>query len=35
MPINNAFIDEVHTNEKGSAEISKIIYPLLKKRLKN
>ena len=35
MPINKAFIDEVHTNEKGSAEISKIIYPFLKNKLKN
>ena len=35
MPFNKAFIDEVHTNEKGSAEISKIIYPLLKNKLKN
>jgi len=35
MPINNGFVDEVHTNEKGSLEISKIIYPLLKNKLKN
>ena len=29
-PLNNSFIDTVHTNKKGSVEISKIIYPELK-----
>ena len=30
-PLNNSFIDSVHTNKKGSSEISKILYPELKK----
>ncbi|WP_440924063.1 SGNH/GDSL hydrolase family protein [Candidatus Pelagibacter sp.] len=32
-PLNNSFIDTVHTNKKGSEEISKILYPELKKIL--
>ena len=32
-PLNDSFIDTVHTNKKGSEEISKILYPELKKIL--
>tara|TARA_B100000989_G_scaffold295915_1_gene278000 strand:- start:2406 stop:3449 length:1044 start_codon:yes stop_codon:yes gene_type:complete len=32
-PLNNSFIDTVHTNKKGSEEISKVLYPELKKIL--
>ena len=32
-PLNNSFIDTIHTNKKGSKEISKVIYPELKKIL--
>ena len=32
-PLNNSFIDAVHTNKKGSKEISRILYPKLKKIL--
>ena len=32
-PLNNSFIDTVHTNKKGSNEISRILYPELKKIL--
>lgn len=34
-PLNNSFIDTVHTNKKGSKEISKILYPKLKKILED
>tara|TARA_A100001011_G_scaffold167312_1_gene176125 strand:+ start:1335 stop:2390 length:1056 start_codon:yes stop_codon:yes gene_type:complete len=30
QPLNNSFVDETHTNEKGSSEIAKILFPLLK-----
>ncbi len=30
QPLNNSFVDEIHTNEKGSSEIAKILFPLLK-----
>ena len=32
-PLYNSFIDTVHTNKKGSEEISKVLYPELKKIL--
>jgi len=32
-PLNNSFVDLIHTNKKGSKEISKVIYPELKKIL--
>ena len=32
-PLINSFVDEVHTNSKGSEKIANIIYPLLKKKL--
>ena len=32
-PLNNSFIDNVHTNKNGSEKIAKIVYPFLKQEL--
>ena len=33
MPLNNSFIDNIHTNKNGSEKIAKMVYPYLKSAL--
>ena len=33
MPLNNSFIDNIHTNKNGSEKIAKMVYPHLKPAL--